>query len=88
MGFYSTFLAGSKVQVVSKHNDDVQYVWESSAAHSFTIVEDPRGNTLGRGTKVTIFLKQDAEEFSEEERIKNLIRKYSEFINFPIYMKV
>lgn len=57
VGFYSTFLAGSKVQVYSKHNDDVQYIWESSAAHSFTIKPDPDGDTLKRGTKVVIHLK-------------------------------
>lgn len=88
VGFYSTFLAGSKVTVVSKNNDDDQHIWESSAAHSFTVVKDPRGDTLKRGTKVTIHLKQDAYEFCEEEKIKNLVRKYSEFINFPIYLRV
>lgn len=87
VGFYSTFLAGSKVTVVSKNNDDDQYIWESSAAHSFNVIKDPRGATLGRGTKVTIHLKQDAYEFSEEEKIKNLVKKYSEFINFPIYLR-
>ena len=87
VGFYSTFLAGSKVTVISKNNDDEQYVWESSAAHSFNVLKDPRGDTLKRGTKVTIHLKQDAYEFSEEEKIKGLVRKYSEFINFPIYLR-
>jgi heat shock protein beta len=57
VGFYSTFLAGQKVTVVTKNNDDEQLIWESSAAHSFTISADPRGNTLGRGTEVTIHLK-------------------------------
>jgi heat shock protein beta len=57
VGFYSTFLAGQKVTVVTKHNDDVQYIWESSAAHQFTVSPDPRGNTLGRGSEVTIHLK-------------------------------
>lgn len=87
VGFYSTFLAGSKVTVVSKNNDDDQYIWESSAAHSFNVIKDPRGDTLKRGTRVTIHLKQDAYEFSEEEKIKGLVRKYSEFINFPIYLR-
>lgn len=87
VGFYSTFLAGSKVTVISKNNDDEQYIWESSAAHSFNVLKDPRGDTLKRGSKVTIHLKQDAYEFSEEEKIKALVRKYSEFINFPIYLR-
>ncbi len=87
VGFYSTFLAGSKVTVVSKNNDDEQYIWESSAAHSFNVLKDPRGDTLKRGSRVTIHLKQDAYEFAEEEKIKSLVRKYSEFINFPIYLR-
>jgi heat shock protein beta len=88
VGFYSTFLAGSQVDVYSKHNDDDQYLWSSSAANSFTIVKDPEGNTLKRGTKIIIHLKQDAYEFSEEKKIQHLIKKYSEFINFPIYLRV
>ena len=89
VGFYSTFLVGSKVQVTSKSNDDdEQHIWESSAAHSFIVSEDPRGNTLKRGTKVTLFLKQDSYDFAEEDKIKSLIKKYSEFINFPIYLRV
>eukprot|EP01017_Pseudomicrothorax_dubius_P006663 TRINITY_DN11948_c0_g2_i1.p1 TRINITY_DN11948_c0_g2~~TRINITY_DN11948_c0_g2_i1.p1 ORF type:complete len:826 (+),score=393.11 TRINITY_DN11948_c0_g2_i1:46-2523(+) len=88
VGFYSTFLAGNKVSVTSKNNDDDQWIWESAAASSFTISRDPRGNTLGRGSRVTIHLKQDAYEFAEQEKIKALIKKYSEFINFPIYLRV
>ncbi|CAK66411.1 unnamed protein product (macronuclear) [Paramecium tetraurelia] len=88
VGFYSCFLAGQKVTVASKNTDDDQYIWESQAAHSFAVSKDPRGNTLGRGTQVTIHLKQDAVEFAEESTIKELIKKYSEFINFPIYLKV
>jgi len=88
VGFYSSFLAGNKVTVISKHNDDDQYIWESSAASQFTIAKDPRGNTLKRGTKIIIHLKQDAYEFCEQDKLKSLIKKYSEFINFPIYLKV
>ncbi|CAD8112245.1 unnamed protein product [Paramecium sonneborni] len=89
VGFYSCFLAGQKVTVASKNgDDDDQYIWESQAAHSFAVSKDPRGNTLGRGTQVTIHLKQDAVEFAEESTIRELIKKYSEFINFPIYLKV
>jgi heat shock protein beta len=86
VGFYSTFLAGNKVTVTSKSPDDEQYIWESATASSFEINKDPRGNTLGRGTKVTIHLKQDSSEFSEVDKVKTLVKKYSEFINFPIYI--
>ena len=84
VGFYSYFLVANKVQVQSKHNDDEQYLWESEAGSSFSLAKDPRGNTLGRGTRITLYLKQDAHEYVDVERIKNLIRQYSEFISFPI----
>ncbi len=87
VGFYSTFLAANKVTVISKNNDDDQYVWESSAANSFTIAKDPRGNTLGRGTIVRLHLKSDAYDFCDQDTLNKLIKKYSEFINFPIYLR-
>ena len=74
-----------RVVVTSKHNDDEQHIWESDAA-SFSIVQDPRGNTLGRGTTVSLHLKEEAHENLEPHRIKDLVKKYSQFINFPIYL--
>ena len=84
VGFYSAFLVANKVVVTSKHNDVDQHVWTSTADSKFFVVKDPRGNTLGRGTRVTLHLKDDAAEFLEEDKIKNLVKKYSEFINYPI----
>ena len=84
VGFYSAFLVANKVVVTSKHNDDDQHVLTSTADSKFFVVKDPRGNTLGRGTRVTLHLKDDAAEFLEEDKIKNLVKKYSEFINYPI----
>lgn len=87
VGFYSVFLVADRVTVASKSNDDpVQHVWISQAVSDFTIAEDPRGNTLGRGTQITLHIKEDALEFLEESTLEGLIAKYSEFINFPIYM--
>merc|ERR1739845_75677 len=78
-----------KVSVTSKYNDDpVQHVWESSADASFTVVDDPRGNTLGRGTRVTLHLKEDAHDYLSEDKLKESVKKYSQFIQFPIYVKV
>merc|ERR1712025_738969 len=89
VGFYSAFLVADKVTVTSKCNDDpVQHVWESSADASFTVVDDPRGNTLGRGTHVTLHLKEDAHEFLAEDKLKETSKKFSQFIQFPIYVKV
>jgi len=89
VGFYSAFLVADKVTVTSKCNDDpVQYVWESSADASFTVVPDPRGNTLGRGSRVTLHLKEDAHDYLSEDKLKEASKKYSQFIQFPIYVKV
>lgn len=86
VGFYSTFLAGSKVVVISKSNSDEQYRWTSEAASSFKIEKD-ESESLGRGTEVRIYLKEDASEFLSQRRIQNLIKKHSEFIDFPIYLQ-
>merc|ERR1711904_706068 len=89
VGFYSAFLVADKVVVTSKCNEDpVQHVWESSADASFTVVDDPRGNTLGRGSRVTLHLKEDAHDYLSEDKLKDTARKYSQFIQFPIYVKV
>merc|ERR1711953_796860 len=89
VGFYSAFLVADKVTVTSKCNDDAtQHVWESSADASFTVVDDPRGNTLGRGSRVTLHLKEDAHDYLSEDKLKETAKKYSQFIQFPIYVKV
>ena len=71
--------------VTSKHNDDEQYIWESNASE-FSIAPDPRGSTLKRGTTVSLFLKDEAQEFLEPQKLRSLVEKYSQFINFPIYI--
>jgi len=87
VGFYSAFLVADTVTVTSKHNEsDKQYVWQSDASQSFTVSEDPRGNTLGRGTRITLRLKEDAVEFLNPDRVKEIVAKYSEFITYPIYL--
>merc|ERR1719178_198286 len=88
VGFYSAFLVADKVSVTSKCNEDpVQHVWESTADASFTVVDDPRGTTLGRGTRVTLHLKEDAHDYLSEDKLKEAAKKYSQFIQFPIYVK-
>jgi len=86
VGFYSAFLVADWVTVVSKHNEDDQYIWESDAEHGFKVYKDPRGNTLGRGTEITLNIREDATEYLDEETLRGLISKYSQFINFPIYL--
>jgi heat shock protein beta len=85
VGFYSAFLVADKVVVTTKHNADKQYIWESDSAN-FNIIDDPRGDTLKRGSQISLHLKEEAQDFLEEDTIKQLIKKYSQFINFPIYM--
>lgn len=85
VGFYSAFLVADKVIVTSKHTDDKQYIWESDSS-SFTIADDPRGDSLKRGTTVSLQLKPEAKDFLEHETVKRLVKKYSQFINFPIYL--
>merc|ERR1711861_110122 len=90
VGFYSCYLVSDKVRVVSKHNDDEQYIWESAAGGSFTVQKDTEmvHGEVKRGTKVICYLKEDQSEFLEERRLKDLVKKHSEFIGFPIELYV
>ena len=88
VGFYSSYLVANKVVVISKSNEDEQYRWESIANSTFQVVKDTilndKSNAIGRGTKIILYLKDECVEFLEERKLKDLVKKHSEFISFPI----
>merc|ERR1719378_971023 len=87
VGFYSAYLVADKVVVTSKHNDDEQYIWESSAGGSFTIRPGDDAQ-LARGTKIVLYMKEDQAEYIDEKKVKEIVKKHSQFIGYPIKLLV
>jgi len=90
VGFYSAYLVADEVVVTSKNNEDEQHTWKSSAGGKFTVTADSEESKMdyGRGTRICLHMKEDMKEYLEERRLKDLVKKHSEFIGFPIKLYV
>jgi len=88
VGFYSAYLVSDKVTVITKHNDDEQYIWESEAGGHFTIQRDIHGEPLGRGTKIILHMKDEQTDYLKERTVKDLVKKHSQFIQYPISLQI
>jgi len=89
VGFYSAYLVADKVTVISKNNDDEMYCWRSSAGGSFTIgYDNPLGEDVDRGTTIILDMKEDQEDYLDEKKLKDIIKKHSQFIGYPIHLHV
>lgn len=89
VGFYSAFLVADSVKVVSKSlNGDNSWVWESSAGGSFSVSEASEDESLKRGTKIVLHIKEDQKEYVEEERLRQVLTKHSQYLGFPIKLQV
>ncbi|KII64872.1 Heat shock protein HSP 90-alpha 1 [Thelohanellus kitauei] len=88
VGFYSAFLIADKVTVTSKNDDDDQHIWASTASGTFSVQLDTTGERLERGTRITLYLKEDQTEYAEERKIKEIVKKHSQFIRYPIKLHV
>lgn len=91
VGFYSAFMVSDKITVTSKSIDsDEAYTWESEGADGYTI---KKANKKEAGTKIVLHIKEDTDEddyckYLDEYQIKGLVKKYSDYISFPIKMEV
>merc|ERR1712156_334066 len=88
VGFYSAYLVADKVEVITKHNDDEQYIWTSAAGGSFNVQRDNVNEPLGRGTKIILHMKEDQMDFCDEKKLQDIIKKHSQFIGYPISLQM
>jgi len=88
VGFYSAYLVADKVEVITKNNDDEQYIWTSCAGGSFNVQRDTINEPLGRGTKIIMYMKEDQLDFADEKKIQDITKKHSQFIGYPISLQM
>jgi len=88
VGFYSAYLVAESVEVVTKHNDDEQYIWKSAAGGSFNVQKDTINEPLVRGTKIILNMKEDQLDFLDEKKLQEIIKKHSQFIGYAISLQM
>merc|ERR1712212_962408 len=88
VGFYSAYLVGESVEVVTKHNDDEQYIWKSAAGGSFNVQKDNINEPQVRGTKIILNMKEDQLDYLDEKKLQDIIKKHSQFIGYPISLQM
>ena len=84
VGFYSAFVVADMVEVFSKEEGGPTHIWESDGSGTFKIAEVENDETLQRGTKIVLHLKEECKQFLEKTTIQQIVQKYSNFLNFPI----
>jgi len=88
VGFYSAYLVAESVEVVTKHNDDEQYIWVSAAGGSFNVQKDNINEPQVRGTKIVLNMKEDQLDYLDEKKLQDIIKKHSQFIGYPISLQM
>eukprot|EP01125_Pyxidicula_operculata_P015288 TRINITY_DN5174_c0_g1_i1.p2 TRINITY_DN5174_c0_g1~~TRINITY_DN5174_c0_g1_i1.p2 ORF type:complete len:682 (-),score=120.77 TRINITY_DN5174_c0_g1_i1:3229-5274(-) len=86
IGFYSSFLVADKVEVITKHNDDEQYIWTCYAGDSHYTIARDHSEPLGRGTKIILHMKDYLADFLNEKKLRDVVSKYAQFNTYPIIL--
>ena len=86
VGFYSSFLVANNVTIFTKNNNECEYMWQSNANKSFTITKNKKP-ILKRGTRIVLEIKEEEDEYLDIAIVKSIVKKYTQFINFPIIIR-